>query len=86
VAVLIGADVLEEDELDLRRHGWEGETPLWLYVLGESAVRHDGDRLGEVGGLIVGEVLVGVIARDPEFRGSGLEADAPRPREPLPAA
>jgi hypothetical protein len=66
VAELIGAHVLDEDELDLRRHGWEGETPLWLYVLRESAARHSGDRLGEVGGLIVGEVLVGVIARDPE--------------------
>jgi hypothetical protein len=66
VARLIGAAVLDEDELDLRRHGWEGETPLWLYLLRESAVRHDGDRLGEVGGLIVGEVLLGVIAGDPE--------------------
>ena len=66
VGELIGADVLDEDELDLARHGWEGETPLWLYVLRESSVRHEGDRLGEVGGLIVAEVLLGVIARDPE--------------------
>jgi hypothetical protein len=29
-------------------------------------VRHSGDRLGEVGGRICGEVLDGVIARDPE--------------------
>jgi hypothetical protein len=66
VAELIGAPVLTEDELDLRRHGWEGETPLWLYILRESAVRHDGDRLGDVGGRIVAEVLHGVIAADPE--------------------
>jgi hypothetical protein len=66
VADLIGAQVLTEDELGLREHGWEGETPLWLYVLRESAVRHEGDRLGEVGGRIVGEVLHGVIAADPE--------------------
>ena len=66
VADLIGARVLTEDELDLRRHGWEGETPLWLYILREAAVRHEGDRLGEVGGRIVGEVLHGVIAADPE--------------------
>jgi hypothetical protein len=66
VAQRIGADVLNEDELGLRRHGWNVETPLWLYVLRESSARHDGDRLGEVGGRIVGEVLHGVIAADPE--------------------
>jgi hypothetical protein len=66
VAGLIGAEPLTEDELDLRRHGWQGETPLWLYVLRESSVRHSGDRLGVVGGLIVAEVLHGVITRDPE--------------------
>jgi hypothetical protein len=66
VTRLIGADVLTDDELDLRRLGWSGETPLWLYILRESSARHDGDRLGEVGGRIVAEVLHGVIARDPE--------------------
>jgi hypothetical protein len=66
VARLIGAETLTQDELDLRRHGWEAETPLWLYVLRESSVRHSGDRLGQVGGLIVAEVLHGVIASDPE--------------------
>jgi hypothetical protein len=66
VARLIGAEVLDEQELGLAGHGWIGETPLWLYVLREAGVRHDGDRLGEVGGLITSEVLVGVIARDPE--------------------
>jgi len=66
VAELTGADVLTHEELDLRRHGWEGETPLWLYILREARVRHAGDRLGEVGGRIVGEVLYSVIAGDPE--------------------
>ena len=66
VARLMDADALTEDELDLRRFGWTDETPLWLYVLREASVRHGGDRLGEVGGRIVAEVLYGVIARDPE--------------------
>ena len=66
VARLIGADVLSEDELGLRDNGWTGETPLWLYILRESSLRHDGDQLGEVGGRIVAEVLHGVIAADPE--------------------
>lgn len=66
VARAVGAEPLTAEELDLARHGWVGETPLWLYVLRESAARHDGDRLGEVGGRIVAEVLIGIIARDPE--------------------
>jgi hypothetical protein len=66
VARLIGADVVTEAELGLRDHGWHGETPLWLYVLLESSARRAGDRLGEVGGRIVAEVLHGVIAADPE--------------------
>jgi heme peroxidase len=66
VAEQMGANVLNEDELDLRRHGWQDETPLWLYILRESSTRHAGDRLGEVGGRIVAEVLHGVIALDPE--------------------
>ena len=66
VARVLGAELLTEEELDLSRHGWRGETPLWLYVLREASARHDGNRLGEVGGRIVTEVLYGVIARDPE--------------------
>jgi hypothetical protein len=46
--------------------GWEGETPLWLYILKEAELLHEGDRLGPVGGRIVGEVLVGIIDDDPE--------------------
>lgn len=66
VAELMGVEPLTEDELDLRRHGWTNETPLWLYVLRESSARHAGDRLGEVGGRIIAEVLHGVIVADPE--------------------
>jgi Animal haem peroxidase len=66
VARAMGAEPLTEEDLGLRSQGWADETPLWLYILRESSVRHEGDRLGEVGGRIVAEVLHGVIARDPE--------------------
>src|SRR5262249_22068228 len=66
VARQIGASVLDRSEVGLSEAGWDAETPLWLYILRESAVRHDGDRLGEVGGRITGEVLVEGIRRDPE--------------------
>jgi hypothetical protein len=66
VARLMDAVVLDEDEVGLSAHGWTVETPLWLYIQREAAVRHAGDKLGEVGGTITAEVLIGVIGRDPE--------------------
>jgi hypothetical protein len=66
VASHLGVRVLSEDEVGLRELGWEAETPLWLYVLREADVIGEGDRLGPVGGRIVGEVLVGLIDADPE--------------------
>jgi hypothetical protein len=81
VARQIGARVLSERELALSQHGWEEETPLWLYILREADVQQDGDRLGEVGGRIVAEVLLGVIRADPE---SYLAAE-PQWRPTLPA-
>jgi hypothetical protein len=35
-------------------------------VLREAAALYDGEQLGPVGGRIVGEALVGIIAADPE--------------------
>ena len=66
VARALGVQPLSRDQVGLRRYGWVGETPLWLYVLRESAVQHGGEQLGTVGGRIVGEVLVGIISTDPE--------------------
>jgi len=37
-----------------------------LYILNGAEVLHSGERLGAVGGRIVGEVLVGIIDADPE--------------------
>lgn len=51
--------------------GWDQETPLWYYVLKESEVQRNGDRLGEVGGRIVGEVLVDLLDHDPSSSAAG---------------
>ncbi len=64
VARAIGARALTRQQLALG--GWQDETPLWLYILREAAVRGGGDHLGEVGGRIVAEVVVGIIRTDPE--------------------
>ena len=66
VARELGVEPLSAAECGLAEHGWDGETPLWFYILREAGARHDGDRLGEVGGRIVGEVLVGIVDADPE--------------------
>jgi hypothetical protein len=45
--------------------GQSDETPLWLYVLAEAASQHKGERLGEVGGRIVAEVVLELLRLDP---------------------
>jgi Animal haem peroxidase len=66
LAAALGIEPLGEEQIALAEHGWTGETPLWIYVLREADALHDGDRLGPVGGRIVGEVLVGIVDADPE--------------------
>ena len=66
VSRAIGVEPLTPDEIGLAACGWDEETPLWFYVLREADVHGDGDHLGPVGARIVGEVLVGIVAEDPE--------------------
>jgi hypothetical protein len=66
VARAMGAAALTREEAGLGPFGWEGETPLWLYVLREAHVHGGGERLGEVGGRLVAEVLLGLLDADPE--------------------
>lgn len=46
--------------------GLAQSTPLWLYLLKEAELQHAGEQLGDVGGTIVAEVFVGLLAADPE--------------------
>lgn len=66
VAERMGETPLGAEENELLQSGWTAGTPLWLYVMLESAARTDGERLGPVGGRIVAEVLTGLIDADPE--------------------
>jgi hypothetical protein len=65
VATRLGEGVLTADEIGAADAGWPGETPLWYYILREADVRCGGNRLGPVGGRIVGEVLIGLLDLDP---------------------
>lgn len=40
-------------------------TPLWYYILAEAELFESGERLGEVGGRIVAETLIGILELDP---------------------
>jgi hypothetical protein len=82
VARKIGAELLDPASIGLASHGWREETPLWFYILREADVIGDGDRLGPVGGRIIGEVLVGLLDADPE----SYRAVQPDWRPTLPAA
>lgn len=70
----LGIAPLTPEEVGIASTGWLGETPLWYYILREADVRTGGNRLGPVGGLIVAEVLVGLIdADETSFRRSSPE-------------
>jgi hypothetical protein len=61
VARELGIEALSPEQVGLAGAGWEQETPLWIYVLKEAEALENGDRLGPVGGRIVGEVLVVIM-------------------------
>jgi hypothetical protein len=72
IAAAMGISPLATNELGLDRFGLtagqraalEQDTPLWYYVLRE-AERGGGEQLGPVGGRIVAETLIGLLAGDP---------------------
>ena len=55
---------LTAEQVGIASAGWQGETPLWYYILREADVCTGGHRLGPVGGRIVTEVLVGLVEAD----------------------
>lgn len=67
VSRAMSIEPLGAEELDLAdvAPAFADHAPLWYYVLRESKVRANGRRLGPVGGRIVAEVLIGLLAADP---------------------
>jgi len=72
VARAMGIEPLSDEELfdgieldpDVRED-LKGRAPLWYYVLKEAEKRAESAHLGPVGGRIVAEVLIGLLAGDP---------------------
>lgn len=73
VAEKMGVPVLSNSEMLHNASGLERDalataelssrTPLWYYLLKESAVRENGKRLGDTGSAIVAETLVALVKR-----------------------
>ena len=78
----LGVEPLTPEEVGLGPAGWRLETPVWFYLLKEAEHRGAGERLGPVGGRLVGEVLVGIVDAD----GESYRAVDPGWRPTLPAA
>jgi hypothetical protein len=71
MAEKLGQKALDPDELGIddgaeHRDVLLRSTPPWYYILAEAETRAGGRQLGPVGGLIVGEVLVGLLQTDPD--------------------
>jgi hypothetical protein len=66
VATAMGITPLTNEQLGLKQPGWGGKAPLWYYVLKEAELVNKGRKLGPVGGRIVAEVILGILALDPE--------------------
>ncbi len=78
IARQMGIPVLANNKLGLNQStypSFNGEAPLWFYMLAESELNENGGvRLGDVGGRIVAEVFIDQLAVDP---GSYLNARRP---------
>jgi hypothetical protein len=72
VAAAMGIEPLSDEKLfdgeavaEGTRKDLAGRAPLWFYVLKEAEVEAESAHLGPVGGRIVAEVLIGLLAGDP---------------------
>ncbi|MEO6316443.1 MAG: heme peroxidase family protein [Chitinophagaceae bacterium] len=67
VAHAMRLDPLTSDSFEDLKHykvNFENSTPLWFYILKEAEVQQMGLKLGQVGGRIVAEVLIGLLEGD----------------------
>ena len=82
IAQHTGSPVLGSSHFpELRTYGLglDASTPLWYYILREAAVFNDGLRLGPVGGRIVAETIIGLLAKDEfSYLNTGFTPTLPR--------
>jgi Animal haem peroxidase len=69
IAAEMGVPVLSNANLSELRTidpGFVRSTPLFYYILKEAELMENGERLGQVGGTVVAEVIVGLLQLDPD--------------------
>jgi Animal haem peroxidase len=80
----VGTTELTDAGMVLREQNLTGPsdpgTPLWYYLLKESEVRNNGNRLGPVGSWIVGETIYASLLHDP---GSFIHQRQSQPQPPM---
>jgi hypothetical protein len=69
ITALANADIAADSRIPRLRPyitdpAYQDQMPLWLYVLAESQIVHNGAKLGPVGSRIVAEVIGGLLAAD----------------------
>lgn len=64
VAKAMGIKPLTNEQIGLLDLRFNGEAPLWFYILGEAQFQNNGTKLGAVGGAIVADVMVGMLKKD----------------------
>nr|AHE14522.1 putative ovoperoxidase [uncultured bacterium] len=64
VARAMGIPPISNTELGIPDPGWAGKAPLWFYILKEAELQQQGRRLGQVGGRLVTEVILGILDAD----------------------
>jgi hypothetical protein len=65
VAKAMGVAPIDNSRLGLSDPAWGGKAPLWFYILKEAELLQAGRRLGPVGARLVAEVILGLLATDP---------------------
>jgi hypothetical protein len=63
----------------LRETGLAHETPLWYYILKESEVRENGNRVGPVGSRLIAETVCGSLRSDPKSYWNRSDAECAPP-------
>ena len=64
VAASLGLAPLSNEQIGLTDPAFNGEAPLWFYLLAEAALTTDGASLGPVGSRIVLDTFVGMLRAD----------------------
>ena len=60
----ISSKVLADHYPVLKNGDMHEHTPMWYYMMAESAIQHDGHQLGSTGAILMAEVVIGILRYD----------------------